>query len=66
MASNRNVTLNDDGSADLRFAPEPRASGETNWIKTVPGHGWFAALRLYGQTQTVFDRAWLPGEITKA
>jgi hypothetical protein len=64
MASNRNVTLNDDGSADLRFAPERRASGETNWIKTVPGHGWFAALLL--QTQTFFDRAWLPGEITKA
>jgi hypothetical protein len=48
----------------LRFAPERRASGETNWIKTVPGHGWFAALLL--QTQTFFDRAWLPGEITKA
>ena len=66
MASNRNVTLNDDGSADLRFAPERRASGETNWIKTVPGHGWFAVLRLCGPTQTFFDRAWLPGEITKA
>jgi hypothetical protein len=66
MASNRNVTLNDDGSADLRFAPERRASGETNWIKTVPGHGWFAALRLYGQPKHSSIAPGHPAEITEA
>jgi hypothetical protein len=43
-------------------APE---NGSANWIKTVPGRGWFAALRLYGPTQAFFDRAWTPGDITK-
>jgi hypothetical protein len=66
IASNQNLTLNNDGSADLHFSPQPPAAGVTNWIKTVPGRGWFAALRLYGPTQVFFDRAWTPGDITKA
>jgi hypothetical protein len=65
IASNQNLALNDDGSADLHFGPEPPATGPRNWIKTVPGHGWFGALRLYGGTQAFFDRAWTPGDLTK-
>jgi hypothetical protein len=65
IASNQNLVLNDDGSADLHFAPEPPRAGPTNWIKTVPARSWFAALRLYGPTQGFFDRTWTPGDITK-
>ncbi|MFE5876420.1 DUF1254 domain-containing protein [Rhodococcus sp. NPDC056506] len=64
IASNQNLTLNADGSADLHFGPEAPADGK-NWIKTVPGRGWFAALRLYGPTQAFFDRRWTPGDITR-
>ncbi len=66
IASNQNLTLNRDGSADLHFGPEPPASGPGDWIKTVPDRGWFGALRIYGPTQAFFDRAWTPGDLTKA
>lgn len=65
IASNQNLTLNADGSADLHFGPDAPDDGK-NWIKTVPGRGWFAALRFYGPTQAFFDRRWTPGDITKA
>lgn len=65
LASNHNVERNTDGSADLHFGPNP-PEGAPNWIKTVPGRGWFAALRLYGPEQGFFDRTWTAGDITKA
>ena len=65
IASNHNLTLNPDGSADLPFGPQPPADGPVNWIQTVPGRNWFAALRPYGPTQDFFDRNWTPGDITK-
>ncbi|MFC9473191.1 DUF1214 domain-containing protein [Nocardia sp. NPDC056952] len=39
LASDQNVVTGPDGSAQLYFGPEPPASGEQNWIKTVPGRG---------------------------
>ncbi|WP_411073009.1 DUF1254 domain-containing protein [Streptomyces sp. cmx-4-25] len=65
IASHTNLHLNDDGSADLHIGPQPPATGTRNWIKTVPGRGWFAGLRLYGPTQEFFDRAWTPGDLTR-
>ena len=47
------------GGQHLHFGPEPPTDGNPNWIKTVPGRNWFAALRLYGPTQEFFDRAWI-------
>ena len=35
----------------------------TNWIQTVAGKGWFAALRLYGPLDAWFDQTWRPGDI---
>ena len=64
IASNAGVDLNPDGSADLHIGPNP-PDGAKNWIQTVPGRGWFAALRLYGPTQDFFDRTWTPGDITR-
>jgi hypothetical protein len=48
---------------DLYFAPKAPRGKEANWIQTVPGKGWFIALRLYGPLEPWFDKKWQPGEI---
>ncbi len=55
--------VNADGSVDLYFGPEAPEGFENNWIETVPGKGWFIALRLYGPLEPWFDKTWRPGEI---
>jgi hypothetical protein len=57
------LDVNDDGSVDLYFAPKAPSGREANWIQTVPGKGWFIALRLYGPLDPWFDKEWQPGEI---
>ena len=70
-SSRDNIVKNADGSVDLYFGPKaPEGKPETNWIKTMPGKGWFTYFRLYGPTQAYFDRTWvLPdieeGEVSK-
>ncbi len=56
------LIVNDDGSVDLFFGPEPPEGKERNWVQTVPGKGWFVLLRLYGPLDPWFDRTWKPGE----
>lgn len=54
---------NDDGSTDIWFGPhKPRDDG-ANWIRTVPGKGFFVLLRLYGPTHPFFDKSWVPGDL---
>jgi hypothetical protein len=36
---------NADGSVDIYFGPQAAKGKEKNWIKAVPGRGWFAYLR---------------------
>lgn len=56
------LIVNEDGSVDLYFgSKEPEGKGR-NWVKTVPGKGWFAILRLYGPLEPWFDRSWRPGD----
>ncbi|MDM7486780.1 MULTISPECIES: DUF1254 domain-containing protein [Rhodococcus] len=57
------VAAGEDGSVDVYFGPASPAGRESNWIRTVPGKGWFVLLRLYGPLQAWFDRTWRPGEI---
>jgi hypothetical protein len=57
------LQANDDGSVDILFGPEEPAELATNWIQTVPGKGWFVALRLYGPLDPWFDQTWRPGDI---
>ncbi|MFZ2175187.1 MAG: DUF1254 domain-containing protein [Rhodococcus sp. (in: high G+C Gram-positive bacteria)] len=57
------IAVNPDASVDIYFGPEAPAGQETNWIQTIPGKGWFVALRLYGPLEPWFDKAWRPGEI---
>ncbi len=58
-SSRDNLVKNADGSVDLYFGPKaPTGKPITNWIKTIPGKGWFTYFRLYGPTQAYFDRSW--------
>ena len=43
----------------MLYGPEsPGADWESNWIKTIPGKGWFVYFRLYGVQQAFFDNTW--------
>lgn len=49
---------NEDNSVDLYFGPEAPEGFEDNWIKTIPGEGWFTLPRLYGPLKAVTDQTW--------
>jgi hypothetical protein len=54
------------GSVDLFFGPTtPAERADSRWIKTVPGRGWFAYIRIYGPEQSAFDGTWKPGDFIK-
>ena len=57
------IRKNADGSYDIYFGPEPPKGFENNWLETIPGKGWFVALRMYGPLQAWIDKTWRPGEI---
>ena len=57
------IAINADTSADVYFGPEAPIGKESNWIQTIPGKGYFVALRLYGPLEPWFDKTWRPGEI---
>jgi len=59
------LVVDPDGAVDVFFGPEPPAGREANWVQTLPGKGWFAALRLYGPLDPWFDKTWRPGEIER-
>jgi hypothetical protein len=54
-----------DGSTILYLGPKAPAGKESNWLRTVPGKGYFAILRLYGPTETAINKSWKPGDIEK-
>lgn len=56
---------NADGSTTLYFGPTAPQGKEKNWLKTVPGKGWFTLLRLYGPEKAFFDQTWVPGDFEK-
>lgn len=49
-------------SVDLYFGPTAPAGHEGEWIKTIPGKGWFTYFRIYGPEQAAFDKTWKPGD----
>ncbi|WP_236069502.1 DUF1254 domain-containing protein [Citreicoccus inhibens] len=60
------VSQNRDGSYDLYFGPKlPSGAPESNWIRTVPGQGFAASLRLYGATMSFYDLSWIPDDVVK-
>jgi hypothetical protein len=62
VSSYVNPKINSDGSVDIAFGPnEPQ--GGANWIKTVPGKGWFPIFRFYSPTEAFFDKTWALNDI---
>ena len=55
--SERKPIVNPDGSIDILFGPsEPKE--KSNWIRTVPGKGFFPMFRFYGPAEPFFDKTW--------
>lgn len=60
------VATNSDGSIDIWFGPaKPAKAAESNWIQTVSGRDFMAALRLYGTGVEFFDQSWKPDDVVK-
>jgi hypothetical protein len=51
-----------ESTAELHFGPKAPAGHEGQWIKTIPGKGWFVYFRVYGPEQAAFDGTWRPGD----
>jgi hypothetical protein len=51
-----------ESSTDLYFSPTALDGKEGQWIKTIPGKGWFVYLRLYGPEDAAFEGTWKPGD----
>jgi hypothetical protein len=47
---------------DIYFGPTAPAGHENQWIKTLPGNGWFVYFRIYGPEAPAFDGSWKPGD----
>jgi len=58
LSSRQELVKNGDGSVDLYFGATKPASANVNWIKTLPGKGWFPYFRFYGPTEPYFDKSW--------
>lgn len=50
---------------DLYFSPEPLPDHGAEWIKTIPGRGWFVYFRIYGPQGPAFDGTWKPGDFER-
>lgn len=48
--------------SELYFGPKAPAGKENQWIKTLPGKGWFTYFRIYGPEKAAFDGTWKPGD----
>ncbi len=59
------LPVNADGSVDIHFGPTPPPSGETGWIKTKPGEGFFMYFRFYGPLEPFFDKSWKLSDVVK-
>jgi len=64
LNSMNDLEFNDDGSVTFHVGPQP-PDGARNWLKTIPGRGWFGLIRWYGPTQEFFDRRYKPGDFVK-
>ncbi len=47
---------------DLYFGPTAPEGKEKQWIKTIPGKGWFVYMRIYGPQEAAFNGPWKPGD----
>lgn len=64
LNSMNKLIYNADSSVTFIVSPK-KPEGNANWLKTVPGKGWFALFRFYGPKQEFFDRKYKPGDFEK-
>ena len=64
LSSRQQLAANDDGSVDLYFGPAKPAQAQ-NWVKTIPGKGWFPYFRFYGPKESYFDKTWQLNDIER-
>jgi hypothetical protein len=57
------VQMNPDGGVSVWFGPKAPAGHEKNWVQTMPGKGYNAALRLYGPLEPWFNKSWRPSDL---
>jgi hypothetical protein len=57
-SAHETTQVNEDGTTYIFVGPEAPEGWESNWIKSVPGRGWFPYLRLYFPTERYFDQSW--------
>ena len=65
LGSRDKPVQNADGSTDLYLGPTAPQGLERNWLRTVPGNGYFAILRLYSPTEAAIDKSWKPSDVEK-
>ncbi len=65
LGSRDKPVQNADGSTDLYLGPTAPPGKERNWLKTVPGNGYFTILRLYGPTEAAINKSWKPDDLVK-
>jgi len=65
VSSKDEPAANPDGAVDIYFGPQPPKNGSSNWVKTLPGKGWFTYFRWYGPTEPFFDKTWRLPDIEK-
>jgi len=58
-----NPKANADGSFDVYFGPQAPKGKENQWVKTIPGKGWFTFLRMYGPQEPIFDDSYVLPDI---
>jgi hypothetical protein len=58
VSSYDKLKKNDDGSVYVYFGPTPPAGMESNWVKTIPGRGWWVLFRFFSPTAAFFDKSW--------
>jgi hypothetical protein len=65
LGSRDKPAQNGDGSTDIYLGPEAPDGKASSWLRTVPGKGYFAILRLYSPTEAAINNSWKPGDIEK-
>ena len=55
---------NADGSIDIYFSNEkPQDVAEQNWVRTLPGQGFFVYIRYYGPLNAFNNKTWVPNDV---
>lgn len=57
--------VNANGRIDVYFGPEMPPGQDRNWVRTVPGRGWFPMFRFHGPLEPFFDKTWQLPDIEK-